>query len=170
MRTTTSPRADIPSGHEGDHQGGFGRFWGGLVLARRTPAAPAWFAWEPMPIAPGLLLAVAVAAFAPPLSHAGILFTGWEHGRAATAQGVIAIVLAFAGISARRWPQRARHNRFCCLGLRLPRHPGRPFHDRRWHRPANPSGAPLARAFTARSRARYVGLVTTWHKRSEGPP
>jgi hypothetical protein len=25
MRTTTSPRADIPSGHEGDHQGGFGR-------------------------------------------------------------------------------------------------------------------------------------------------
>ena len=54
----------MPRGHEWDHQSGFERFWGGLVFARRTPAAPAWFAWEPMPIACRLLLAVAAAAFA----------------------------------------------------------------------------------------------------------
>jgi hypothetical protein len=43
------------------------------------------------------------------LSHAGILFSGWEHGRAATAEGVIAIVLAVAGVAAWNWPQRARY-------------------------------------------------------------
>ena len=45
-------------------------------------------------------------------------FPGWEHGPAATAEGVIAIVLAVAAWS---WPQRARHIgpaalAFACLG------------------------------------------------------
>ena len=45
-------------------------------------------------------------------------FPGWEHGPAATAEGVIAIVPAVAAWS---WPQRARHIgpaalAFACLG------------------------------------------------------
>jgi hypothetical protein len=42
-----------------------------------------------------LLLALATALFvAAALVHAGILFAGYEHGRAATAEGVIGTVLA----------------------------------------------------------------------------
>ena len=56
-----------------------------------------------------LLLAVAAAAFAlASLSHAGIWFSG-ELGPAATAEGIIAIVLAVAAVAAWSWPQRARH-------------------------------------------------------------
>jgi hypothetical protein len=59
-----------------------------------------------MPINIRLLLAVAAAIFAlASLSHAGILFSGWEHRRAVTAEGVIAIVLAVAGVAAWSWPR-----------------------------------------------------------------
>jgi hypothetical protein len=44
-------------------------------------------------------------------------FFGWEHARAETAEGVIAIVLAFAGITAWRWPQRARHIALAALAF-----------------------------------------------------
>ena len=44
-------------------------------------------------------------------------FSGWEHARAATAEGVIAIGLALAGISAWRWPQRARRIAFAALAF-----------------------------------------------------
>jgi len=73
-----------------------------------------------MPIAAQLFLAVAAAAYAlAALSHAGTLFSGWEHARAATAEAVLAAVLALAGAAAWRWPQRARSIALAALGFAL---------------------------------------------------
>lgn len=63
--------------------------------------------------APGTTTVNALLAFeillfaAASLVHAGVVAGGFEHGRAATAEGVIAAVLA-AGLAARlAWPRRA---------------------------------------------------------------
>jgi hypothetical protein len=81
--------------------------------------------------------------------------------------GVIASVLAFAGISAGRWPQRARHIAFAALAFAFLGTLVGPFK--------------IAVGIGPQTRADLLlhvllllglalGLVTTWHKRSEGPP
>ena len=67
-----------------------------------------------------LILVVAVAAFALASSiHAGLWLSGWEHSRAATAEGVIAAVLALGLVATWIWPAGRRGIALGILGFAL---------------------------------------------------
>lgn len=67
-----------------------------------------------------LILVVAVAAFALLSSiHAGLSIRGWEHSQAATAEGVIAAVLALGLAATWIWPAGTRDIALGVLGFAL---------------------------------------------------
>lgn len=73
-----------------------------------------------MPKAIRFFLIVAAAAFAVASSiHGGVLLAGWEHSKAATAEGVIATVLALGLIATWIWPTSARGIALAVMGFAL---------------------------------------------------
>jgi hypothetical protein len=67
-----------------------------------------------------LLLALQAILFAAAsLVHAGVLFSGYEHSRAATAEGVIALVLAAGFVVTLARPASARTSALVAQGFAL---------------------------------------------------
>lgn len=66
------------------------------------------------------ILLVAAIAFALAASvHSGVLLTGWEHARAAIAEGVIAAVLTVGIVASLIWPTNARGIALAAEGFAL---------------------------------------------------
>jgi len=121
-----------------------------------------------MSITPPRFLAVAAAAFALAcLSHAGILFSGWQHGRARTAESVIAAVLALAGAAAWSSPRNKRPIARAALAFALLGSLLGAFTIAIGSGPQTPADFAL-HAFLLLGFG--LGLVMAWHQRSEGPP
>ena len=66
-----------------------------------------------------ILIGATIAFGLAALVHSSVLLQGWEHGKAATAESVIATVLLFATLATLFWPAWSRLITLSALGFAL---------------------------------------------------